>query len=448
MGQGVSLQAFDPSHVRIYSNILAIKQPHTRAQMIQTCLQGAEYVASAKRAGIYSFLLQYVTSVQTGRQPMELPSTAFQSRPPQTQQVSQPPQGLPPPVLQSRHPPLPIQSQMHPQGHPQGQTQNHIVNYTEAPRPAWQQITETPKQKAVNYFSSCLEVLGIQEEIALTPEALKQAYKKAALKAHPDKGGNDQLFEAVTRAYAYLNEILLRVAGGRERGLKAVEAPTAIQAERQTESNKWQHIEPVRLNTKKLDMNAFNRMFEQTHIPDPDGDGYGDWLKTADSGTNGTETPKFSGKFNRDVFNNMFQENSKKSAAAASATAVMLHPSAMALAMAPQLGTEIGRGRPDSFTAAPNDKFKFTDLRDAYTKESTFSGQVADVRVEQRNLEQYRANRERAPDPYSVTEMEQLNMSEAEVLRREELRQRRKAEQDIFDNYYFHRIKHLVITNG
>jgi hypothetical protein len=245
-----------------------------------------------------------------------------------------------------------------------------------------------------------------------------------------------------------LNEILLRVAGGRERGLKEVEAPTAIQAERQTESNKWQHIEPVRLNTKKLDMNAFNRMFEQTHIPDPDGDGYGDWLKTADSGTNGTETPKFSGKFNRDVFNNMFQENSKKSAAAASATAVMLHPSAMALAMAPQLGTEIGRGRPDSFTAAPNDKFKFTDLRDAYTKESTFSGQVADVRVEQRNLEQYRANRERAPDPYSVTEMEQLNISEAEVLRREELRQRRKAEQDVLENDYFQRMKQLVITNG
>jgi curved DNA-binding protein CbpA len=328
----------------------------------------------------------------------------------------------------------------------QNQPQNHIVNYTEAPRPAWQQITETPKQKAVNYFSSCLEVLGIQEEVALTPETLKFAYKKAALKAHPDKGGNDQLFEAVTRAYAYLNEILLRVAGGRERGLKEVEAPTALQAERQTESNKWQHIEPVRLNTKKLDMNAFNRMFEQTHIPDPDGDGYGDWLKSQEAVS--ADSPKFSGKFNRDVFNNMFQENSKKSASASAASSVMLHPSAMALAMAPQLGTEIGRGRPDSFTAAPNDKFKFTDLRDAYTKESTFSGQVADVRVEQRNLEQYRANREKAPDPYSATEMDQLKSSEAEVRRREEIRQRRKAEQDLVENDYFQRMKQLVITNG
>jgi curved DNA-binding protein CbpA len=324
--------------------------------------------------------------------------------------------------------------------------QNQVVNYQEASVPAWQQITETPKQKAVNYFSSCLEVLGIQDEVALTPETLKIAYKKAALKAHPDKGGNDQLFEAVTRAYAYLNEILLRVAGGRERGLKTVEAPAALQSERNTESDKWQHVEPVRLNAKKLDMNAFNRMFEQTHIPDPDGDGYGDWLKSEDTQQ---ETPKFSGKFNRDVFNSMFQENSKKSAAVAGTNQnLILHPSAMALAMAPQLGTEIGRGRPSSFTAAANDKFKFTDLRDAYSKENTFSGQVADVRVEQRNLEQYRANRERAPDPYSANEMEQLQSSEAEVLRHEELRQRRKAEQDLIENDYFQRMKQLVITNG
>jgi hypothetical protein len=44
--------------------------------------------------------------------------------------------------------------------------------------------------------------------------------------------------------------------------------------------------------------------------------------------------------------------------------------------------------------------------------------------------------------------MEQLNISEAEVLRREELRQRRKAEQDVLENDYFQRMKQLVITNG
>ena len=120
----------------------------------------------------------------------------------------------------------------------------------------------------------------------------------------------------------------------------------------------------------------------------------------------------------------------------------------MALAMAPQMGTEIGRGKPDTFTAAANDKFKFTDLRDAYTRENTFSGQVADVRVEARSLEQYKTSRERAPDPYSANEMGQLQSSEREIQRREELRQRRAAEQAVSVGAYFERMKRLVITNG
>ena len=73
MGQGVSLNAFDPAHVRIYSNVLQLKSPHLRVQMIQTCLAGAEYMQSAKRAGIYSYLLNYVSTVQSGGSPPFLP---------------------------------------------------------------------------------------------------------------------------------------------------------------------------------------------------------------------------------------------------------------------------------------------------------------------------------------------------------------------------------------
>ena len=37
MGTGISLEAIDPSHKRIYANLLQIKNVQTRAQMIQTC---------------------------------------------------------------------------------------------------------------------------------------------------------------------------------------------------------------------------------------------------------------------------------------------------------------------------------------------------------------------------------------------------------------------------
>ena len=163
-------------------------------------------------------------------------------------------------------------------------------------------------EKALNYFQKCLEVLGLEEEVALTEEALKKAYKRVALKAHPDKGGTEEEFEAITRAHAYLGEILLRIKGGRKKE-GVVEAPEALQDTRKEASKDWEMVQPVRLNPKKLDMNAFNQMFEQTRIPDPEEDGYGDWLKGAEGGSAG---PKFGGKFNRDVFNQAFEEEAAK----------------------------------------------------------------------------------------------------------------------------------------
>ena len=73
MGGNISTEAFDPAHVRIYANILHLQNPAVRVHMIQTCLAGPEYIASAKRAGLYSYLLGYVSAVQSGHAPRPLP---------------------------------------------------------------------------------------------------------------------------------------------------------------------------------------------------------------------------------------------------------------------------------------------------------------------------------------------------------------------------------------
>lgn len=431
MGNQVSIEAFDPAHVRIYTNILQIQNPQTRAQVIQTALAGSEYIQSAKRAGLYSYLLGYVSTVQSGNRPNALPG---EGRPIQQQQVR---------VLQ------PMRSQLATEPPrsvgPPPQLQMQITSYKERKDgPAWQQVTHSKQQKAVNYFASCLEVLEISEEVALTEDILKKAYKKLSKTAHPDKGGTEEHFEAITRAYAYLMEILHRMQGGRERAPGVVEAPKIIDTSRKEEAKAWQHVEPVKLNPKNLDMNAFNKMFESTHIPDPDNDGYGDWLKSANAETN---TPKFSGKFNRDVFNSVFDEEARKNADMKHMknTALTLHPDAMAIL--PTMGVEIGRDRPETYTAAPNSKQQFTDLRSAYTTDNTFSGKVANVQVENRTFEGYRNQREQAPQALDHSDMAMLQSSEQEMRRREELRQRRKAERDVVENDYFQRMKQLVITN-
>jgi curved DNA-binding protein CbpA len=395
--------------------------------MIRTLLAGQEYIISAKLSGVYPHLLGYISRVESGQRPAALPgemamSSVAQQHPQQQQRALD----------------------LYPQQAQKAQTQ--IVTHT-PPAPVIQQrpsahvMKGRRNEKALNYFQKCLEVLGLEEEVALTEETLKKAYKRVALKAHPDKGGTEEDFEAITRAHAYLGEILLRVKGGRGKEGK-VEAPEALQDNRKVDAKQWEMVQPVRLNPKKLDMNAFNQMFEQTRIPDPEEDGYGDWLKGADDA--GGTGPKFGGKFNRDVFNRAFEEEAAKRRAQGQDITVR-QPEALTLA--PSAGVELGRGGGGSFTAAANASLKFTDLKNAYTSDNMITTQVAGVTVEARSFDKYSSSRKQAPAPLTDQEMAGVMAAEAAAARREEQRRLRAAQEDSMGSQYFERMKRLVITN-
>lgn len=376
-----------------------------------------EYVASARTAGVYAHMLAYIARVEAGQRPAALPGEMAMNA-----------------VISGAERSNAVIS-----GAERSQTQ--IMNHTPHTNQAPSAVVMKGKrnEKALTYFQSCLEVLGLEEEVALTEESLKKAYKRSALKAHPDKGGNDREFEAVTRAHAYLGEILLRIKGGRAKEGK-VEAPEALRDTRDGASKDWQMVEPVRLNPKKLDMNLFNQMFEQTRIPDPEEDGYGDWLK----GSGGESTgPKFGGKFNRDVFNRAFEDEARNRATSQALT--VQQPEALILAT--NAGVELGRTGGGGFTAAPNANMKFTDLRNAYTNENMITNQVADVRVESRSFDQYSASRKKAPAPLTNEELRGIQAAEAAAAQREEQRRLRAAQEDSLGSQYFERMKRLVITN-
>jgi len=419
MGNAQSVQ--NPSHVRIYRDLLRIQNTATRAEMIRTLLAGQEYVTSAKLAGIYPHLLGYISRVESGQRPATLPGEMAMSA------VAQAPQ-------QQRA--LDV--------YPHQQSQTQIVSHTPTPMVQQRASTHIMKgkrnEKALNYFQKCLEVLGLEEEVALTEESLKKAYKRVALKAHPDKGGTEEEFEAITRAHAYLGEILLRVKGGRKKEGN-VEAPEALQDSRKAESNEWKMVQPVRLNPKKLDLNAFNQMFEQTRIPDPEEDGYGDWLKNTGKEESG---PAFSGKFNRDVFNKAFEDEAMKRRANGQDLSLR-QPEALTLA--PNAGVELGRAGGGNYTAAPNANLKYTDLKNAYTADTMITNQVSNVRVEARSFDQYSSSRKQAPKPLSNEEMAGVMAADAAANRREEQRRLRAAQEDALGSQYFERMKRLVITN-
>ena len=421
MGNGHSLESYDPAHIRIYRNILSIHSQTVRVQMIQTALAGPEYVNTAKRLGVYANLLAFISSVQRGERPALLPGERT---------------GIPAPIPQA-----------------QNTSERNTASSQLALRGGGatidphKQVAKTgANTKAMSYFTSCLKVLGLEEEVALTDEALKAAYKKAATRAHPDKGGSEEAFEAVTRSYAYLSEILKRIHGGRGKE-GVVEAPAVLTQGRSSDAEAWKHVEPVRLNAKNLDMNAFNKMFEQTRMPDPDDEGYGDWLRTEGGAEEAGSKKNFGGKFNREVFHQMFEDelkNSKKGGRENNHQLSVMTTRPMMLA--PTMGVELGRDRPSDYTAAANANLKYTDLKNAFTTESTFSGQVADVRVDARNFDQYSTEYKSAPRALAHHEMEAVQAAEREVMQREAARKMRAAQQDVQTQDHFERMKRLVIT--
>jgi curved DNA-binding protein CbpA len=374
--------------------------------MIQTVLVAPEYIAAAKQTGVYASLLGYVAKVRSGERPQALPGEQIQ---PLTNQIIYTKQTA---SLQAA-----------------GDRVSAATHVAKGRR----------NEKALTYFQNCLRVLGLEEEVALTEELLKKAYKKAALAVHPDKGGNEQEFEAVTRAHAYLGEILQRIRGGRTKE-SVVEAPAQIKDSRTTEAKRWEMVEPVRLNPNKLDLNAFNQMFEQTRMPDPDDEGYGDWLKGSNEDSNG---PKFGGKFNRDVFNRTFEEEARKRGPTTTSDIVQVQPQMLS----PMMGVELGRERAGDYTAAPNSSVKYTDLRQAYTNQNTFSQQVAGVKVEARAFDEYSSSRKKAPEPLPDNVAKALADGEAAIARSEKQRQIRAANEMVLADQYFERMKQLVITN-
>ena len=389
--------------------------------MIVTCLQGQEYILAAKRAGLYSHLLGYSQAVQQGKQPQPLPGE---------QHIGNAMQH----VQQAQH----VQHANNANTMPQF---NQVVSYKQAPtNPVQVLAKKKASEKALSFFQSCLKVLNIEEEVALTDDVLRIAYKKAVIKAHPDRGGSEEHFEAVTRAYAYLTDILHLIQGQKGRSDKPVPTLDSVQEQRKAQSVQVAHVEPVRLNPKNLNINAFNQMFEQTRVPDPDEDGYGDWLKGQDEIA--IKKKNFGKEFNRDIFNSMFEK--EMNSGYNDTSLALRQPEALTAYMSS--GIELGRDRPPDYTAALNASTKFTDLKSAYTKENTFSSQVAGMPIENRTFDSYRAQREKGPAKFSDEEQNTINAWQRRQEDSEKNRQLRAAQEHLLASEYHERMKRLVLT--
>jgi hypothetical protein len=314
-----------PKIAQAWASLCAIQSPDTRAHMLDTLLLAPDYVAAAKRARLYGPLLQWRAAHQRGEW-AEWPALHGDAAQPRLAPPAQPQHRYAPPAQPLRPP---------------------------AQQPHTQQLAKAPPaRRALDYLHEAYDTLGLPDDEPLTHDRLKSAYRKASLTAHPDRpGGSAEKFDALTRAFLFLQEIVTKLTptraggggGGGATTMSAFEAELAARNRRPAGGRGGgapgtrleddpSHAAPddadadagpaVGLDPKNLNMDVFNKLFEQHRLPDPDkDDGYGEWLKghTAEVAAAGGNAAALRGKFNADVFNSTFEAAARRQATAAAA---------------------------------------------------------------------------------------------------------------------------------
>jgi hypothetical protein len=312
-------------------------------------------------------------------------------------------------------------------------------------------------------------VLDLDDGRPLTHEALRAAYKKAAIKAHPDKGGSPEAFDTVNRAFLYIEEVLNKLLpkspGDKAdpRFTVAVSPEAAMRARGDYVPGSSTPAPPgsltiedapqIALNPKKLDMALFNKLFDENKLVDPDTDGYGDWMKSSGGRNDGNM-----GKVSKDTFNRVFSDNARKVTGAEELTA---YKPPSDLILSPGFGTTIGGGRPEQYTKALGSMLDgpglaYTDLMHAYGAGSTFSQDVGnpellnlpkDAPLPGRARSMAEAEREYGGTPASMTTEQAAAVRSFEMAREQAERQRaqRLAARDVDIESQHSRLKNRLM---
>jgi len=426
----------DGKYVRIWDNLTSIKSNDARIQMITTLLSSHEYVSIAQYAGLYNPVVQWVSATRRGEYATWPTGIVVKSA--ESIESARP-------VM--RPAPVVIKAAL---------TQPQLrITATSRTEPVTHLAKVAPPKRALDVLNESYDILGIDDSKPLSHEVLKLAYKRAALKAHPDKGGSATAFDEVTRAFLYIEEVLNKlIPKGDDARLSAPVTMDAALRARNTFTGtreaaspsgltELEDAPPIALNPKKLDMNVFNKLFTENRMPDPDkDDGYGDWLKSQESDGRRVPADAMRGKYNVDVFNKTFQAEASKIT-----TAVAKYTPPAELTLAPQFGTELGSARPATYTKPPSSSgIGYTDLKFAYGEGATFSQDAVDTNVGRpRNLEEAKREYNSAPKAMSPEEAAAIRRIEQAKEAEEMKRRQRLAAHDVTSEGLHNRLKNRLL---
>jgi len=207
------------------------------------------------------------------------------------------------------------------------------------------------------------EVLGLEQD-DYDINNIKKAYKKNALKYHPDKAGKkyEDRFSLITQSYIYLLN--------KAEEYIAIQTKTSKPVEKiDYEDDVNEQVENIYINKDNFDLTKFNKIFDKYKVPDSFDKGYSDLMKNdfkSNPSSERIDNQVFGKKFNNDIFNEHFnQQKQKKSQDIIEYT----DPNAFQSANQLSLGM-LGIDNVEDFGCVNNNSLSYTDYKKAHIDET------------------------------------------------------------------------------
>lgn len=296
-------------------------------------------------------------------------------------------------------------------------------------------------ESELNSFSDsgfdATQILGLQSNFSLNE--LKKAYRRAAIKTHPDRpGGNEEQFEIVTKAYMFLIEKIKREA-------KDKQYDELKQDYQEFEDDREQRIN-IDLS-KKFNLDSFNKIYSKNKINEPTDTGYGDIME-AKKVREDIDIPNvFSKKFNVNVFNTAFEDLKEEDNN--NMQMIKIDNPAPVNSSNKIHYSELGQGKINDFGSGANiyngNSLQYTDYKRAHVTQTKLINTKNVETTEYRNVKELEAARSNIS--YDMNEEDRLKQAQRkEMQKQQEIERKRRLfqrDQNIQDQY--HKINQLTL---
>jgi hypothetical protein len=283
---------------------------------------------------------------------------------------------------------------------------------------------------------------------------IKKAYKKMALKYHPDKAGDkyNDIFQVITQSYIYLlskaeenNELDIKI----NKKVEKIEYNGAGDIEELSGG-----VENIYIDKDKFNINTFNKIFDKYKIPDAFDDGYADLMKGGGGGrgeNNNVDQIEndciFGKKFNNDIFNSHFDEKKKTNLKKRGDEVIQWQePNAGDLSLKFNAG-QLGVQKVDNFGYSNNNNLSYTDYKTAHLDENLLID-VSKVNYKTYNsIDQLENERSQLSYKQSSEDRMRFDFMERKKLDDEKSRSEQLRSQDEFTRRRFSELNQRLIVH-